>query len=75
MSKIDELRKLTDEIEKEYKTTRRYAILNGINDVIGWVKEFAINNTDREDINTDVMKELVEFIEERREEYKTQMGL
>ena len=75
MSKIDELRKLTDEIEKEYKTTRRYAMLNGINDAIGWVKEFTINNTDREDVNMDVMKELVEFIEERREEYRTQMDL
>lgn len=75
MSKIDELRNLTDEIEKEYKTTRRYAMLNGINDTIGWVKEFTINNADREDVNMDAMRELVGFIEERREEYKTQMGL
>jgi hypothetical protein len=75
MTKIDELRKLTDEIEKEYKAIRKHAMLYRLNDVIGWVKEFAINNADREDVNMDVMKELVEFIEERREEYKTQMGL
>ena len=75
MTKIDELRKLTDEIENECNAIRKYAMLYRLNDVIDWIKEFAINNVDREDVNMDVMKELIEFIEEKREEYKIEMGL
>lgn len=70
MSKINELRKLTDEIEKEYETIVKNTFVAGIREAIGCIREFAINNADREDISIEVMKELVEFVEERKNEYE-----
>lgn len=75
MRNIDEIRKLTDIIEKDYENGRKNAILQGFNDAIREIEIYAItmycDDSDKEDLNK--MKDLVKYMKERKEVIKNNL--
>ena len=75
MKKIDGLIQLANEVEKEYDTSRKNAILKGYKDAIREIEIYTLMEYPNKSEEVKIMKKLVRHMNKEIERIKEDMGL